>query len=56
MEEKPKDKEETSNNQNLMAYFDEKFKLLERSITEQKDEVIKALNLKVEELNKKLKE
>lgn len=61
-EEKNKN-EETVNNEvkklegsDLMGYLNKKFQSLENSIKDQKDEVIKALNLKVKELEEKLEE
>lgn len=54
---KPKEKPEgTESERRMMDYFDAKFGILEATIAKQKDEVIGALNLKVEQLEKKLAE
>ncbi|XP_017300142.2 uncharacterized protein LOC108252575 isoform X1 [Diaphorina citri] len=44
------------NGNKLMDYLNSKFQSLENSIKDQKDDVIKALNLKVKELEEKLEE
>lgn len=55
-EDGKQEKEGREDEEGMKEYFDKKFELLEKSISDQKDEVIRALNLKVTELEKKLAE